>query len=138
MNGINPYLFFDGDCREAMDAYTAAFGGKLSLTTYGEAQGESCPLADRDRVMHASLASGGSLLMGADRPDRAPQKGDHVQVAVACESREEIERLYAALAEGGKALYPLHDAPWGAVFGTLMDRFGIIWMFNYDKNTPQG
>ena len=132
MKSVTPYLFFDGNCREAMEFYQGCLGGDLQVMTYGDAQGDSCPLALKDRVMHASVGSGDWILMASDAPDRMPPVGGNVQVTADCSSRQEIEALFDALSQGGTPTYPLHDAFWGGVFGTLTDRYGVNWMLNFE------
>lgn len=66
--------------------------------------------------------------MASDRPDAPPTRGDNVSLSLNCESLAEIEALFKALSEKGTVTYPLHDASWGDRFGTLIDRFGVLWM----------
>jgi len=60
--------------------------------------------------------------------------GDNFSISVSAESREEADRLFNGLSEGGKMEMPLADAFWGAYFGMLQDKFGVRWMVSYDKN----
>ena len=129
MKNLNPYLFFDGKCQQAMKFYQTQLGGDLEITTYGEAQ-EGCPEAMRDKVMHAQLNAGQSRLMASDSPSNPATTGKNIQIALHCESREEIERLFKGMGEGGKITHELEDVPWNAVFGVLQDQFGMSWMLN--------
>lgn len=128
MATLTPYLFFDGECRDAVQFYRSCLGGEVEVTTYGQMQGEGCPLAMKDKVMHASLKSEQVVLMASDRPDARPTRGDNVALSLRCDTLAEIETTFAALAEQGTVTYPLHDAPWGDRFGTLLDRYGVLWM----------
>jgi PhnB protein len=84
--------------------------------------------------MHAHLDSPKGVLMGSDVPPGSPyQAGGNFAVSVHCKSDEEIDRLFGAVAEGGEVTMPLQDVFWGARFGMLKDRFGVHWMFNYEK-----
>lgn len=133
MSKVTPYLFFTDNCREALKFYQSCLGGELEIMTYGDAQGDACSLASRDKVMHGCLKKGGMLLMASDDPVAPPVPGTNVQLALNCESLVEIESTFAALSHGGKADYPLHDAFWGACFGTLTDRYGVRWLLNFEK-----
>lgn len=128
-----PYLYFDGNARDAIAHYEAALGAVvLARQTYGEVMG-SCPEADRERVLHASLAVGEARLLLSDAPDQKPlPRGAQVQIAIEHDDLEAMTTSFAALAEGGGEItYPLHDAFWGARFGCLRDRFGVYWMFSH-------
>ena len=132
MKHINAYLTFDGTCRKAMTFYKECLGAELFLMPFSEVPGDFPPEA-KDLIMHAALAKGGPILMASDAMPGAPVKaGDNFSVAIACESLEEIERLFTAFSENGTVKLPLHDAFWGARFGMLTDQFGISWMFNFE------
>ena len=132
MKEITTYLTFDGNCREAMTFYGKCLGAELQLMPFSEAPG-NFPKEAKDRIMHARLAKGATLLMASDTTDcKLFQQGSNFSVSVQCESVQEIERLYAAFSENGKTTMPLHDAFWGARFGMLTDQFGINWMFNFE------
>lgn len=132
MKGIVPYLNFDGNCRQAMTFYNKCLGGKLELHPFSEMPGD-IPPETRDRLMHARVTAGGCEVMASDiMPGMAFQPGTNMTVSVQCESREEIDRLFAALSENAKVGMPLGDQFWGARFGTLTDQFGVQWMFNFE------
>ncbi|HEY6080900.1 MAG TPA: VOC family protein [Polyangiaceae bacterium] len=90
--------------------------------------------ADKELVMHVELPTlGGHVLMGTDAPESMGftlTAGNNVYINLEPDTRGETERLYKALAEGGKVEMELQDAFWGGYFGSLTDRFGICWMFN--------
>ncbi len=134
MKAINTYLVFDGKCREAVEFYKKCMGAELSLMPWSEAPSElGITAADaKDRVMHATLTKGFTILMAADTlPGHAYQPGNNFSVCIECESSAEEESLFAALGEGGTVRMPLQDMFWGSRFGTLTDRFGINWMFSF-------
>jgi PhnB protein len=128
------YLNFENNCRDAMQFYAKGLAADLQLMTYGDMPGhtpEDSPM--KDLIMHARLTKGSATLMASDRPPGKPiNPGNNFAVSVDCESMEEIQRVFAALAEKGKVTMPLQDQFWGAHFGMLEDQFGIHWMFNYD------
>ena len=134
MAALNPYLIFNGNCREAMQFYHSILGGDLQLMPFHEAPGVAVTAETKDRVMHAFLRRGELVLMASDSmPEHKTVTGDNVHLSLQCDSAHEIELLYAKLAAGGEANMPVADAFWGARFGMLTDRFGVRWMLNFEK-----
>jgi PhnB protein len=132
MKHIYVYLTFDGNCREAMTFYANALGAEVQMMTFADAP--QCPAAAKDRIMHARLAKGEAVLMASDTmPGMAFTQGNHSSISVDCESAAEVDRFVAALGAGGKVTVPAQDMFWGAYFGMLTDKFGLNWMFNFDK-----
>jgi PhnB protein len=88
----------------------------------------------KDQTMHAFLKTGDIVIMASDSmPGMELVAGNNVWININCESDEEIERLFKAMGEGGKVVMPLADQFWGAKFGMLNDRYGMHWMFNFQK-----
>ncbi|MGD9738370.1 MAG: VOC family protein [Bauldia sp.] len=136
MAELNPYLNFDGTARQAMESYRDVFGGDLAIQTFGDA-GQADDPKNADRVMHAVLKSGPLTLMASDtRPGEAATPGDNTWLNVNCDSEADIDRFFSALAAGGKTVMELQNTFWGARFGMLTDRYGINWMFNFQKEGP--
>ena len=139
MAQINAYINFSGNCREVMTFYKECLGGELTLQTVGGSPMEAqCPAGMKDQILHATLTRGELLLMGSDMA--GPEgiiKGNNIALSVNCSSDEEINTFFSKLSEGGKIIDPLKLQFWGAIFGVLTDKFGIRWMFNYDKNQKQ-
>ena len=130
MAQISPYLTFNGNCAEAMNFYKSVFGGELMMQTFGQAPMESSE-AEKERIMHANLTNGDLMLMASDgMPNQPVEAGSNVTLSVQCKSKEEQEKYFNALAEGGQITMPLQDTFWGAYFGMLTDKFGMHWMFN--------
>ncbi len=135
MRSINAYLTFDGNCREAMTLYAEALGAELEIM--GADQGPCAP-EDAGRVLHARIHKGNVRLMASDTMSgmqQTLQPGNNVTLSVDCESAEEQDAVFARLAAGGTVRMELQDTFWGARFGMLTDKFGVPWMFNFDK-TP--
>lgn len=129
---VNAYLFFDGRCREAFEFYEQCLGGRIeAMMPYTGTPAEAhVPPGWGEKIMHARLTLGDSLLMGSDA-----QPGRHDQpkgFAVTLQSGDpaEAERVFAALAEGGTVGMPLEETFWAARFGMVVDRFGTPWMVN--------
>lgn len=140
MTQLDTYLFFDGNCAEAMRFYQEALGGKIEgIMKYGDGP-QACPEAARDRVMHASLLVGDRRLMGSDTPANYPHEGNKgFAVAYNLATKEEARRIFDALAAGGTVTMPLDKTFWTEAFGMLTDRFGIPWMIGVgsDANCVQ-
>lgn len=133
MKALTPYLFFDGNCREAMKFYHHCFGGNLELLTNADSHQSSCPdgtKLDPEQIMHASLTLGDFMIMASDNPMGQPKAGDNISLSINCTSIPETEKLFNALSEGGNVTMPLADTFWGAHFGMLTDKYGFHWMFN--------
>lgn len=132
ITNATPYLMLAGRAREAAAFYESALGAKIqTIQTFGEAM-SNCPDALKDRVMHAELLLGGNaLLMMSDGPsgDTEP-KPEGISIALNITNVDDGRRAFDALAEGGKVIEPLNQAPWGAWFGIVVDRFNFAWMFN--------
>lgn len=133
MKEIQPYLIFDGDCREAMTFYAKCIGAELQTSTFGEADPKTPP-EGKDRLIHARLAKNATVLMASDSgPGMPVRKGDNVWLSFSCESDAEVESLFKSLGAAGKTTMAPHDAFWGARFAMLADRFGINWMLNHER-----
>lgn len=128
---IAPYLNFNGNAREAMTFYKECFGGELNIMDFDEASGMP---AGTKGVMHANLVSEGITIMASDIPPGTPAIifGTSVSLSVNCISREQVQKFFGAISNGGHVMMPLEDTFWGAYFGMATDKFGIHWMFNYD------
>jgi PhnB protein len=132
MNQITPYLNFDGNCREAMEFYQGILGGALQVMTLGDMD-PTTPAELQQRVMNSRLETATAALMASDTQSCNGEgfvRGNNVHLTIECESVEQLETLFSGLAAEGTPALPPHDAPWGARFGMLTDRFGIQWMLN--------
>lgn len=140
MAELNVYLTFDGECEEAFKFYQSVLGGEIPyMGRFGDMPEEEGmpPLPDeaKNRIMHVSLPiSKETVLMGSDSMPGVHQinKGNNFSLSLNAHSREEAERLFNGLSEGGTVTMPLADTFWGAYFGMWTDKFGINWMVNYD------
>ncbi|MBS1813573.1 MAG: VOC family protein [Acidobacteria bacterium] len=145
MKAIQPYLFFNGNCREAITFYGKALGAEPHIMTFADAPpqpgtnqegcGEGADMAaSQDRVMHANIRVGNAVLMASDVPVGQTAQGEgNFAVSIDCESEQEQDRFFASLSEGGKVMLPVGDTFWGARFGMLTDKFGVHWMFNLEQ-----
>lgn len=129
---INPYVIFDGKCREAFTAYGKVLGSTARLVTYGETPAGGGPPQPADHIMHAYLEAGGAVLMGSDGPGGDGPK-DSVWVSINVDAPADADRIFGELAEGGTVVMPIAETFWALRFGMLKDRFGVSWMVNCSK-----
>lgn len=125
---VNPYLFFQGNCRDAMEFYKNIFGGELTLQTYDEVPGETQPGME-NKVMHAALTGGDVLLMASDTPG-ASATAAKVTISLGGTNEEKLTEIFSRLSEDVVVASPLKKEFWGDTFGSLTDKFGIDWMVN--------
>lgn len=125
----NAYLFFDGNCREAMNFYQNIFGGDLQMQTYGDID-KSCPDAMKDGIMHARLSGGDILLMGSDDPRSSTLGTGKTHLALGGTNDKKLRHIFDALSAGGKVGVKLEKQIWGDVYGDLVDKFDVHWMVN--------
>jgi PhnB protein len=135
---LNTYLHFGDNCREAFEFYRSLFGGEFSwIATFGDGPADMPPVPDSDKglIMHVSLQVGDSVLMGSDSTSAfgpPPNVGNNYSITINADSREETDRLFAGLSDGGNVAMPPQDMFWGAYFGMCTDKFGVNWMVNYE------
>jgi PhnB protein len=133
---INPYLNFNGNCREAMTFYQSCLGGELTLQPLAESpMAAQMPAEAGTQILHGALNKNGiTLLLGSDMIGANRVSGNSVTLCIHCQSNKEIHRCFDKLASGGQIIEPLHQTFWGATFGMLTDKFGNNWAFNYSKS----
>jgi len=130
--GVNPYIAFRGNCREALDFYKEALGAEeLFSQTYGNSP--MSEMGKPDAIMHATLKIGGSTVMFCD-DFHSPNftTGGNISLAIGLNDVEKAKEYFANLSEGGKVTMPLDKTFWAEAFGMLTDKFGINWMVNCD------
>ena len=140
MARVSTCLNFPGCTEQAFEFYRAVFGtdytGPIGRFRDAPPQPGCPPVAeqDADKVMHVELPIlGGHVLMGADGCEGmgfAFARGNNVHIVLEPDTRSESNRLFAALADGGKVEMALEEMFWGGYFGSLVDRYGVQWMFN--------
>ncbi|KXK04187.1 MAG: glyoxalase/bleomycin resistance protein/dioxygenase [Acidobacteria bacterium OLB17] len=140
MPAMNPYLNFKDSCEEAFEFYRSVFGGEfMTLMRMGDADmGMPVPDHAKNLIMHVSLPIGNNVLMGSDAPDdfcpTPLQAGNNFSISISAESRDDADRIYNALSEGGTQVMPMQDMFWGAYWGMLTDKFGINWMVDHSDH----
>ena len=128
---LDSYLFFSGNCAQAMRFYERTLGGKLeNVMTYGQSPDpEHCPAGAKDMVMHSSMKLGNRTLMASDvPPTMGPKPMAGFALSLMYESADEARRIFEALAQGGSVPMPMTKTFWAETFGMLADQFGTPWM----------
>ena len=139
MPTINPYLNFPGTTEEAFNFYRSVFGGDFAMLQRFKdtPEGDKVPSEARDKIMHVALPIGNNVLMATDAVESmgfSLTPGNNMYICISPDSKEEADRIFNGLAEGGKISMPLQDMFWGAYYGDLTDKFGVKWMVNYMKS----
>jgi len=127
---LEPYLFFNGNCREAMEFYKSVFKGELEFTDADIEQMGDMPNKDwfKGKVMHCSL-KGPVSLMASDSP-KASDKAAKIELSLGGIDETGMRKVFDKLAEGGNIKMPLKKEFWGDIYGQLTDKYGIDWMMN--------
>jgi PhnB protein len=135
---VQPYLFFDGRCDEALEFYKKALGAKVEmLMRFKECpDAEGCPVGGAEKVMHSAFKVGDSTVMASD--GRCTGNPTFLGFALSVNARNgaEAERLFASLADGGELQMPLGKTFFSPSFGMVADRFGVSWMVIVLPETP--
>jgi len=128
---LDSYIFFNGNCAEAMRFYERTLGGKLeAMLKYGEGpEPAQCPAGSQDLVMHARLMIDGRALMASDNPPGYPAATPGgFALSLNYPGAQEARRIFDALSQGGSVTMPMQKTFWAEAFGMLTDRFGTPWM----------
>jgi PhnB protein len=146
MASVSIYLNFPGNAEEAFNHYKKVFRTDFSspvMRFKDLPAGDGAPPipeADKDKIMHAALPlPGGILLMTTDMLESMGHKlveGNNFSISLNPDTKEEADRLYKELSDGGTDGVAPHDEFWG-YWGTCKDRFGTRWMFNVMKQPQQ-
>ena len=128
---IQPYLFFDGRCEEAIEFYRRTLGAEVEMMMRFKDCPEPMPNATpetADKVMHASLQIAGSTVLASDGHCKGQPSFQGFALSLTVKNEAEAERLFGALADGGQVQMPLGKTFFSPRFGMLADRFGVSWM----------
>lgn len=129
---LDSYLFFNGNCAEAMDFYQKTIGGQIiSMLKYGDTPdaGQCGGAVAKDRIAHAHLLIDGRNLMASDcPPDRPVPAPAGFALSLNYPSANEARKVFDALGAGGAVTMPMNKTFWIEAFGMLTDRFGVAWM----------
>ncbi len=125
---IQPYLFFEGRCDEAVEFYRAALGAEVMMLMRYKESPEPCSHGTEEQVMHASLRIGDTTVLVSDGRCSGKPNFQGFALSLTVPSDAEAERLFAALADGGQVQMQLTKTFFTTRFGMVADRFGVSWM----------
>lgn len=138
---INPHIHFNGNAEEAFTFYKSLFGGEfVKIMRYKDLSSAEYPVAENDanRIMHIALPIGKSnVLMASDVLEimgQVTENDNRNTISISAESREEADKLFNGLSEGGNVEMPIADGPFGSYFGMFADKFGVQWMVDFTQN----
>lgn len=135
---VNPYLTFAGNCEEAFTFYKSVFGGQFQFI----GRYKDVPAPDRqifpsggdEKIMHISLPiSKETILMGCDNLETSGEEtrfSNNISLTINTGSKDEADRIFNTLSEGGQIKMTMNETFWGAYFGMFTDKFGIHWMIS--------
>lgn len=130
---VQPYLFFDGRCEEALEFYRRILGAEVTmLTRFKDSPNPQepgmVPPGAGDKVMHASFRIGDTTVMASDGRCQGRPSFEGFALSLTLRTDAEAERLFASLADGGQVQMPLTKTFFSSRFGMVADRFGVSWM----------
>ena len=130
---VQPYLFFDGHCEEAVEFYRSALGAEVTMLMRFKDSPEPhepgmVPPGAEDKVMHMSFRIGDTTLMASDGRRLGQPNFNGFSLSLTAADVAEAERLFAAVADGGEVQMPMTKTFYASRFGMVADRFGVSWM----------
>jgi PhnB protein len=130
---IQPYLFFEGRCDEAIDFYKRALGAEVQmLMRWKDSPDKSmCTPSNQDKVMHASLKIGDAAVMASDGRNSGKPNFDGIALSIGADSDADAQKKFDALSEGGNVVMPLGKTFFASSFGMVRDKFGVHWMVGH-------
>jgi len=130
---VEPYLFFNGRCEEAVEFYKKALGAEVAMLMRFKDSPEPhapgmLPPGSGNKVMHVSFRVGDTTVMASDGFCKGQTDFQGLSLSLTVSNEAEADRVFAALAEGGQVQMPLGKTFWSPRFGMVSDRFGLGWM----------
>lgn len=131
---LDIYVNYRGSCEEAFRFYEQHLGGRVTgLVRHREQPNPNIPADWQERVLHARIEIGSTVVMGADIPQAEPMRSAYLSLSL--ESEEDAERVYALFADGGEIFMKMEKTPFANRFAMLRDRFGTSWMLLHQTET---
>ena len=129
---MNIYLFFNGNCEDAMKFYQNAAGGSIeSLVRFSDTRMDIAE-ADKNKIMHGVMLINETKVMFSDAVDGGPVGfGDNFSLSMDFKDNNLMKTTFNRLSKGGRVTMPLQNTFWGAVHGRCTDKFGVNWMFHH-------
>jgi PhnB protein len=127
---LTPYIFFKGDCSDAMEFYEKVFGGKLDLMKYEDVPGDF-PGKDqmKGKVMNSSLETDDFIIRASDT-QKASVAAKKVSICLTGSDEAKLRKIFEGLSEDVEVAFPLKKEFWGDIFGQVTDKFNVDWMID--------
>ncbi len=127
---VQPYLFFDGRCEEALEFYRTALGAEVTMLMRNSECPEpvTCAPGAENKVLHSSFRIGETTLCASDGHSLGQPVFQGFSLSINVATEDEAERVFAAISEGGQVQMPLTKTFFSPRFGMVTDRFGVLWM----------
>ena len=132
---VNAYLMFDGNCEAAFKFYEKAVGAKTVVKmTFGDTpMAGEVPPDWKSKWVHARMQVGDQVVMASDAPPGRYEAPKGMSINLSFEQPAEADRIFKALSDGAKVTMPIQETFWAQRFGMLVDKFGVPWMVNCEK-----
>ena len=137
MATINPYINFNGNAEEAFNLYKSVFGGEFeTIVRFKDIASDETPVSEdeAEKIMRIVLPIGGNALIANDVPavmGPVSENENRSKIAVSAVSREEADKIFTELSEGGTVEMPMAESPWGTRFAMFRDKYGIEWTVEF-------
>lgn len=138
MATIHPWINFNGNAEEAFTFYKSVFGGELAkVVRFKDLPSPDFTIPEREenKIMYISLPIGkDNTLIANDVPEVMGRVNEHEnrsKILVRAESKEEVDRLFNGLSEGGEVEGVPGDSPWDTYAGMFRDKYGIEWIIEF-------
>ena len=129
------YVNYRGNCEQAFRFYEQHLGAKITgVARHGEQPNPNLPDDWKDKILHARIEIGTSVVMGADIPHAEPMRSAYLTLTL--DSQTDAERVYSVLADGGEIFMKMEKMPFANRFAMLRDRFGTSWMLLHQPEAP--
>jgi PhnB protein len=130
---VQPYLFFNGSCEEAVEFYRKALGAEVEMTMRYKESPEPLkpgmvPPGFENKIMHTSFRVGQTTVMASDACSAEKPSFEGFSLSISVPNEAEASRVFKALSEGGQVRMPLAKTFWSPSFGMVADKFGVGWM----------
>jgi PhnB protein len=143
MATINPYINFNGNAEEAFNFYRSVFGGEVTgVVRFRDLESAEFPVPENeaDKIMRIVLPIGGNTLIANDVPESmgpVSENENRSKIAISAETKDEADRLFSGLSEGGTVEMPMAESPWSTYFAMFRDKYGIEWTVEFDPRADE-
>jgi PhnB protein len=129
---LDIYVNYPGNCEEAFRFYEQNLKGKITgIVRHGDQTNHNIPGDWKNKIVHARIEIGNTVLMGADIPKAEPMRSAYLTLRF--DTAEEAEHIYAILLDGGQIFMKMEETPFASRFAMLRDRFGTSWMLLHER-----